>query len=75
MSLIRYMLANWRIAYVPKIGVSYRYASEGPFKLGKVLTPRQIKQGHVLYEIAYRDGMTVECACETGVFASMCQEN
>ena len=74
MSFVRYNLADWGIAYVPKIDMPYRYASEGPFAIGPMLIPRQIKDGHVLYELFSANGGVVECACTVGAFASMCQE-
>lgn len=74
MSFTRYMLAELGLAYVPKVGAPYRYASEGPFAVGPLLVPKQIKDGHVLYELSSRNGASAECACTVGAFASMCRE-
>ena len=71
MSFTRYMLANWRLAFVPKIGVQYRYASSGPFDLGPRFTPKALKQGYVLYEMKSEDGHVAEMATTYGVFASL----
>lgn len=71
MSFTRYMLANWRIAFIPKIGVEYRYASNGPFDLGPRFTPKALKQGHVLYEMRLECGYVSDMACSYGVFASL----
>jgi hypothetical protein len=80
MSFIRYTLASWKLAFVPKLGVRYRYAIEGPFEIGPVLIPKEIKRGFVLYEIHHiatdskGDKYVSEHACPCGVFASMCVE-
>ncbi len=71
MSFTRYMLATWRIAFVPKIGVKYRYYSQGPFAIGPVLIPKALKQGHVLYDMVLESGYTSEMAHSFGVFASL----
>jgi hypothetical protein len=74
MSFTRYMLANWRIAFVPKIGTAYREANVGPFEIGPVATPKQLKRGHVLYELVHPNGYAHEMAVSFGVFASMYRE-
>lgn len=75
MSFTRYMLANWRIAYVPKVGVTYRDASTGPFELGPIATPKQLKQGYVLYDMTHENGHKHEMVTTFGVFASMYRES
>lgn len=71
MSFIRYTLASLGIACMPKIGLDYRYASQGPFDLGPKFIPRQIKQGYVLYEMVQTSGFVSQLATTCGVFASM----
>lgn len=75
MSFIRCILADFGIAYVPKIGVPYRYASNGPFDVGPLLVPKKIRGGHVLYALITECGHVVELACRVGTFASMCVED
>jgi len=75
MSFIRCVLADFGIAYVPKIGVPYRYASNGPFDVGPLLVPKKIRGGYVLYDLITQSGHVGELACQVGTFASMCQEN
>jgi|GEM_PF-7002695 len=74
MSFTRYLLATWRIAYVPKVGVEYRYASEGPFDIGPRFIPKQLKQGFVLYDLMLEAGGGSEMVTTYGVFASLYQE-
>ena len=74
MSFTRYLLASLRLAFVPKIGVAYRYASEGPFEIGPRFVPKQIKQGYVLYELLQASGHVSEMVTTCGVFASMYRE-
>lgn len=74
MNLIRAMLADLRLAYIPKVDVAYRYSINGPFDVGPVLMPKVLKEGHVLYEVFHRGGFSSEHACSFGTFASMCKE-
>ena len=74
MSFIRALLADLGIAYVPKIGVAYRYASEGPFDIGPRFTPKEIKQGYVLYEMTQVSGHVSQLATTCGAFASCYRE-
>jgi len=74
MRLIRALLASLRIAYVPKVGMAYRYEINGPFEIGPVLTPKNLCQGYVLYEVVYENGSAVETACSFSTFALMCRE-
>ncbi|QJD98642.1 hypothetical protein HH212_00120 [Massilia forsythiae] len=71
MSFIRYMLADWRIAFVPQIGAEYRYASNGPFEIGPRFTPKALSRGYVLYEIKFENEFVSEMAASYGVFASL----
>ena len=73
MSFIRSLLADLRIAFVPKIGVAYRYESEGPFQLGPIFIPREIKSGFVRYEMVRNDSVG-ELACSISAFASCYKE-
>jgi hypothetical protein len=75
MSFIRCVLADFGIAYVPKVGVPYRYASSGPFDVGPLLVPKKIRNGYVLYDLVTRSGHVGELACQVGTFASMCLED
>ena len=79
MWFIRGILAALRLAYVPKIGRAYHYASNGPFDLGPVLIPREIKQGFVRYEMEVDVGtsepVVTQHAASIGTFASMCRES
>lgn len=75
MSFIRCILADFGIAYVPKIGVAYRYASNGPFDVGPLLVPMKIRSGYVLYALITEGGHVGELACQVGTFASMCLED
>lgn len=74
MSFIRYLIASMGIAFVPKIGAAYRYATEGPFKIGPRFKPKEIKQGFVLYEMETVDGHLAQMVTTCGNFASMYQE-
>lgn len=74
MSFIRSCLAELRIAYVPKIGHNYRYAIEAPFAYKTTLTPKILRDGYVLYDMQFSNGMVQESSCPAHVFASMCKE-
>lgn len=71
MSFIRYLIADMRIAFLPEVGSSYRYASEGPFRIGPRFIPKELKQGYVLYEMHTNGGYVSEMVTTYGVFASM----
>lgn len=71
MSFTRYMLASLRIAFLPKIGTPYRYASQGPFEIGPIFTPKKISCGYVLYDTLLESGHVIENAVSLGVFASV----
>lgn len=74
MNFIRAVLADLRLAYVPKVGAAYRYSINGPFDLAPALMPKALRDGHVLYEIFHAGGHVSTHACSFGTFASMCKE-
>lgn len=74
MRFIRSLIADMGIAFLPKIGTAYRYESEGPFDIGPRFTPKEIKQGYVLYEMVTADGHVGRLVTTCGVFASMYQK-
>lgn len=74
MDFFRSLLAGLRLAYVPKVNAKYRYTLEGPFTLGPILVPVELKDGFVRYEIRRPDEPAVEVACPYGTFAHMCRE-
>lgn len=71
MRFIRCILAELGLAYVPQIGEQYRYSIEGPFELGAVATPMEIRQGFVQYDLLHTNGLVTHQACDVGTFASM----
>jgi len=74
MSFTRYMLASWRIAFVPEVGAKYRERNRGPFEGGSVMTPLELRSGYVRYQVETEDGHTYEMIATFGVFASMSKE-
>lgn len=74
MRFIRCILAELGWGYVPRIGAQYRYSIEGPFELGAVATPIEMREGYVQYDLLHTDGLVTHQACDIGTFASMFKE-
>ena len=70
--MIRFVMAAFRIAYLPKIGVNYYYSMSGPF--GDVLTPTKIINGYVEYDVMYADGNKAKSSATFSTWAFMCKE-
>ena len=71
-SPIRSLLAGLRLAYLPKIGVAYEYAMDGPF--GATLVPQEVSRGYVRYLVYTTGGAIVDSSTSFSTWAMMCRE-